>query len=324
MNSLKIIATGSHPELGENLVKLVGQKVAYQPGQFANTETRVQLGDNVRNSTVVIVASGAPPVNDSLMEALLLADTCRRSGASQIFMIMAYFPYSRQDKKDTPRTPISGKVVLDMIENVGVDRLITLDLHAGQMQGFTNMPFDNLYAKNTFIKYFQETLFKGLSREEIIDKYLLISPDNGGTKRIVAYAKSLQIGYAVMDKRRDYTKPNVVMESTLVSDVDVKDKIGIIIDDMTDTSGTLVAASEPLKDHGLESVIVVVTHGVLSGPATERLENCSFIKKVIVADTLPQEGKKLSKLEVVQIAPLLRDVLQNLVDPEGSVSSLFV
>lgn len=329
MSNLRIISTSSHKFLGLEIAKhLDTECISYTPSSFSNTETRVQIDQNIRGKTIVIVATGSfssgdqssssMSVNDSLMEALLLGDACRRSGVKETFLVLAYCPYSRQDKKDSPRVPISGKVVMDMIASVGINRVITLDLHAGQMQGFTNIPFDNLYAINLFIDYFKK--LKGL----LSGKYVLISPDNGGAKRISAYASKLNLNYAIMDKRRDYTKPNVVHKTTLICNEDIEGKTGIVIDDMMDTMGTMTSASESLQEAGLKSVIVVATHGIFSGKAMERINNCSFIEKVLVTDTLPQDENKqiCKKLETISISNLISEALWR-IDTGRSLHDLF-
>lgn len=261
-------------------------------------------------------------VNDYIMETLLLVDTCKRAGVDKVNVILASFPYARGDKKDKPRTPISGSVVTTILKSVGTSRVISLDLHSGQLQGFTKMPFDNLYGINLHIENLKNNLFSGMGLEEINDKYVLVSLDVGGAKRVKQYAQKLKMKYAIMDKQRDYSKPNTVLQSVLVGNV--SGKIAICIDDMMDTAGTLLAGVSDLQEHGAISAIVLVTRGILSGPATERIDGCDFINQVIVINTLDQTNnqRNIPKLRVIDSSALFSEVIVKLV-VGGSISQLF-
>lgn len=329
MNDIRLISGRSNKPLAEGIAKHLGKKlVNCTIDKFANSEIRVEINEDIRGCVVFIIQTGAMEndecnsVNDYIMETLLLVDTCKRAGVDKVNVILASFPYARGDKKDKPRTPISGSVVTTILKSVGTSRVISLDLHSGQLQGFTKMPFDNLYGINLHIENLKNNLFSGMGLEEINDKYVLVSLDVGGAKRVKQYAQKLKMKYAIMDKQRDYSKPNTVLQSVLVGNV--SGKIAICIDDMMDTAGTLLAGVSDLQEHGAISAIVLVTHGILSGPAAERINSCDFINQVIVINTLDQTNnqRNIPKLRVIDSSALFSEVIVKLV-VGGSISQLF-
>jgi ribose-phosphate pyrophosphokinase len=246
------------------------------------------------------------------MELLIMTDALKRASAATITAVIPYYGYARQDRKAAPRTPITAKLVADVITTAGIDRVVTIDLHAGQIQGFFNIPVDNLYAAPVMLDYLKKR-FKG-------EKVVMVSPDAGGTERARAFAKRLECTLAVIDKRR--TGPNVAEVMHLIGDV--RDKIAIILDDMIDTAGTLTQAAKALKENGASAVYACATHGVLSGPAIERINN-SEIEEIVLTDTIPLGDKEQqsSKVRMLSIADLLAEAIRRIHEDE-SVSSLFV
>jgi ribose-phosphate pyrophosphokinase len=280
--------------------------------KFSDGETFVEIGENVRGRDVFIVQPTSMPVNDHLMELILMADAMRRASARRITAVMPYYGYSRQDRKVSPRVPISAKVVAEMLMAVGVRRVLTLDLHAGQIQGFFNIPVDNLYAA--------PVLLKNISEKFVGKKVVMVSPDAGGTERTRAFAKRLTLDLAIIDKRRERANESEAMNVI----GDVKDKSAILLDDMVDTAGTLCAASDILIKAGANDVHAYCSHAVLSGPAVERISNSS-IETLVVTDTIPlrDEAKQCSKIKVLSVSELLGNSIR-CINSEDSVSSLFV
>jgi len=326
---MKLLTGNSHPELAESVSGYLGVPIVNcTVGRFANGEVNIKLHECIRNQDVFILATGgstaAGTLNDLLMETLIMVNACRLSSAKSITVFMACYPYARQDKKDKSRTPISARLMADFFETAGVTRLVAVDLHAAQIQGFFHVPCDNLYAIDVLCTYLRDTIFVGLSKTEIQDRYVFVSPDNGGAKRITAYSKRYDLNNVIMHKERDYSAVNKVEKTILVGEQSIEGKIGIIVDDMCDTMGTVVKACESLEEHGMIGAIVVVTHGVLSGPAAERINGCDFIQKVIVTNTLPQteNGERIAKLEVVDITGLISDAIQ-CISAGHSMSKLF-
>ena len=314
--AMKLITGNSHPSLANSLAKCLDTPlVDCSVNKFSNTEIEVKINENVRNTHVFILQTGGfnqyNSVNDYIMETLILIDACRRSNAKSITLLMPCYPYARQDKKDAPRVPISAKLMANMFTSAGVNRMISLDLHASQIQGFFDIPFDNLYAINIISLYLEETLFHSMCQAERQKRYIFVSPDNGGAKRIIAYSKRFNINNVIMHKQRDYSKSSKVDKVILVGEFDLKGKTAIIVDDMVDTMGTIVKASDNLVEHGIERIIVVVTHGILSGPALQRVNDCDNIEKVIVTNTLAQDANAelCPKLEIVDITRMLCDVV---------------
>ena len=277
---------------------------------FSDGELRVAFQENIRGEDVFLIQSTNPP-SENLMELLLMLDAAKRASAKTVTAVIPYFGYSRQDRKDQPRVPISARMVLDLIAAVGVDRMITMDLHSPQIQGFTNVPFDNLYSRIV--------LFNRLKQYNLdYESGVVLAPDVGSAKMSQAYAKKLGLGFALIDKRRP--THNVAKVVNLIGNL--KNKQVFIIDDMIDTAGTICNAAVTAIDNGATSVTAIATHPVLSGKAIKRLEQ-SPIEKVIVSDTiLMPENKLFDKLEIISIAKIFADTIKRINSGE-SVSSLF-
>ena len=336
MENVKVIAGRSNSPLAQGICSFLGIKSTdCLIESFANGEIKVEINENIRGHDVYIIQTGASTtsgsINDYLVETLLLIDACKRADAIKVNVIFAYFPYARSDKKDRPRVPIAASMVTNVLTAAGCDRIITMDLHSGQIQGFTNhIPFDNLYGIKLHIENLRSTIFRKaiaqeateLTHQEINQKFILVSMDVGGAKRIKEYAKRLSMSYAIMDKQRDYSKSNTVLKSVLIGDV--KDKIAICIDDMADTCGTILAGIEDLKVHECKGAIILVTHGILSGPAVTRINTCNFIESVIVTNTLDQSEnlKLIPKLRVIDCSNLFAEIIR-IITLKGSLSSMF-
>lgn len=309
-DGLKLITGNANPALAEAIARELGCDLTPTLAQpFSDGEIRVEIGDNVRGSDVFVLQSTCNPVNHNLIELCLMLDALKRASAKRITAVVPYYGYARQDRKVVPRVPISAKMVSDFLSVAGAHRLLTVDLHAGQIQGFFDLPVDNLYASKVLLDYLQQ-----FQNDQVI-----ISPDAGGTERARAFAKRLGAGLAIVDKRRD--QPNQAQAMNIIGDV--QDKCAIVVDDMIDTGGTLVAAGEALAAKGARSVMACATHPVLSGPAVERLENSKF-SEIVVTDTIPlgPEAKKCSKIKVISVAGLLAQAIRN-IHQESSVSVLF-
>ena len=277
---------------------------------FSDKEIYVKIEENVRGGDVFVVQSTCFPGNTNMMELLIMIDALRRASAKRITAVIPYYGYARQDRKNEPRVPITSKLVADLVVTAGADRVLTVDLHAGQIQGFFNIPVDHLFAINVLIDYIKEQKLKDL---------IVISPDAGGVERARAYAKRLNSSLAIIDKRRDI--PNEAKEMNIIGDV--KGKIAFIVDDMIDTAGTLMEATDALLGAGAKEVHACCSHPVLSGPAGERIAN-SPIKTVITTNTIPLNGEleKNSKIKVLSVASLLGEAILR-IHQETSVSSLF-
>lgn len=326
---MKLIAGNSHPILAQQLAKCLDiSLVQCVVDKFSNTEIKVEIKESIRGEHIYIIQSGGfdeyNSVNDYIMETLILIDACRRSNAKSITLLMPCYPYARQDKKDAPRVPISAKLMANMFQSSGVNKIACIDLHASQIQGFFDISFDNLYAINFISKYLKKVIFNNMTQDQIQNKYILVSPDNGGTKRIMAYSKIFKINSIIMHKQRDYSTSSKIDNVILVGGFNLNGKTAIIIDDMIDTMGTMVKASETLIENGINNIIIVATHGILSGPALDRINDCEYIEKVIVTDTISQENnrKKCSKLNIVSISPLLCEYV-NCIRDGKNISSMF-
>lgn len=311
-DGITLLSGSSNRQLAEDVAKelklpLCNAKIE----RFSDGETSVQVNENVRGSDVFIIQSTCTPVNDNLMELLLLIDALKRASARRITAVMPYYGYARQDRKVQPRVPISSKLVADLLTAAGTNRLLTVDLHAGQIQGFFNIPVDHLYATPAQLEYLKSCDFKDL---------VVVSPDAGGVERARAFAKKLDASLAIVDKRRE--KANVSEVMNVIGDV--KDRDTILLDDMIDTAGTIVQAAKALKGMGAHRVFAVCTHAVLSGPAIQRL-NDSVLEEVIAVNTiaLDDKVKQCSKLKVLSIAGLLADAIKR-INEESSISSLFI
>jgi len=308
-----IIFTGnSNPDLADKICKylnvsLGGAKVK----TFSDGEIQIEIDENVRLKDVFIIQSTCSPVNDNLVELLLMIDACNRSSANRITAVIPYYGYARQDKKVAPRVPISAKLVADLLTVAGTKRVITMDLHAGQIQGYFNIPVDNLFAAPVIIEYIKDNLMENL---------VIVSPDAGGVERARAFAKRLTADLAIIDKRR--SAPNQAQAMAVVGDV--QDKVAIILDDMVDTAGTLTEAADALKNAGAREVHASCAHPVLSGPAIERI-NASCLKSLVVTDTIPlnTQMKRCKKLKVLTISELVGEAIIRS-HTGDSVTSLFV
>jgi len=278
--------------------------------RFSDGEIFVQIEENVRGSSAFVIQPTCAPVNDSLMELLILIDALKRASVESITAVTPYYGYSRQDRKAAPRTPISAKLVADLLQAAGVDRMVALDLHAGQIQGFFDVPFDNLYGLDVIAKHVKAQLH---------GEVVVVSPDAGGVTRARAFAKQLQANLAIIDKRRPKSNESEVMN--IIGEV--KGCECILVDDMVDTAGTLTNSAKALVNAGAKRVIAAATHGVLSGPAIERLKN-SVIEKLIVTDSIPisEESRREGRVEVVTCAALLAEAIKR-IHTGDSVSGLF-
>jgi ribose-phosphate pyrophosphokinase len=312
-NKIRVFSGNSNPSLAEKICASLGVPLGVAKVKtFSDGEIMVEIGENVRGRDIYVVQSTCSPTNNNLMELLIMMDALKRASAATITAVIPYYGYARQDRKVAPRTPITSKLVADLITTAGTDRVVTIDLHAGQIQGFFNIPVDNLYAAPVILEYLKKRFTDG--------DVVMVSPDAGGTERARAFAKRLGCTLAVIDKRR--TGPNVAEVMHLIGDV--KGKAAIILDDMIDTAGTLTQAARALKEHGAKSIHACATHGVLSGPAIDRI-NESPIEEVLITDTIPLGGKAdlTKKVKVLSVAELLAEAIRRIHDDE-SVSSLFI
>ncbi len=277
---------------------------------FSDGEILIQINENVRGSDVFVIQPTCSPVNNNIMELLLMIDALKRASARRITAVVPYYGYARQDRKVQPRVPISSKLVADLITASGANRLLTIDLHAAQIQGFFNIPVDHLYAAPILHDYFRRHEFKDL---------VIVSPDAGGVERARDFAKRLKASLAIIDKRREVTNVSKVMHVI----GDVADRDAVILDDLIDTAGTITQAAIAIKEKGARRVFAACTHAVLSGPAIERINNSVF-EEVIVTDTIPVENKvkTCKKLKVLTISALLAEAIKR-IHLETSISSLF-
>ena len=314
MRRIVLVSGSSNPHLSNKISEFLDVPlVDPQLRRFANGEIYCEIEKNVRGSDVFLIQTLSHPVNDNLMELLIVIDALKRASAESITAVIPHYGYSRQDRKASPRTPITAKLVADMITTAGASRVVTMDLHAGQIQGFFNIPFDNIYASPVFLDYIQ--------REIDQSNLMMVSPDAGGVERVRWYAKRLHTDIAMIDKRR--TGPNVAKAMNIVGDVAGKDVC--IIDDMIDTAGTLVEAAKTLREHGAKKIYAFSTHGVFSDPAHERIRDCKELEAVIITDTVPlcENCKKVSKIKVLSTADILSKAIHRTFNHD-SVSSLFV
>jgi ribose-phosphate pyrophosphokinase len=310
---VKLFTGNAHKELAQEVAAYLDIPVGDATvTKFSDGEIMVHIKENVRGSDVFVLQPTCTPVNDNIMELLLMVDALKRASAKRITAVIPYYGYARQDRKVQPRVPISAKLVADLITAAGTNRILTMDLHAAQIQGFFNIPVDNLYASPVLLDYI---------RKKYISKNLIIvSPDAGGVERARAFAKRLQCSIAIIDKRREAA--NVSQLMNVIGEVKGKDTI--ILDDMIDTGGTIIQAATALMEKGSEQVIAACSHAVLSGSAVEKVNN-SVIQELIVTNTIPFDSKKeqCKKLTVLSIAPLLGEAIKR-IHEESSISSLFV
>jgi ribose-phosphate pyrophosphokinase len=314
MRDWVILSGNANRPLAEKICEKLGKTLGHADiRRFSDGELFVEIGENVRGRDVYVVQSTCRPVNDTLMELLVMIDALKRASAKEINVVAPYYGYARQDRKVAPRTPISAKLVADLLTTAGATRVVSMDLHAGQIQGFFNIPFDNLFSSPVVVDYLKKEL---AGHTDIV----MVSPDAGGVERARAYAKRLDAAVAMIDKRR--TGPNVAKAMNIVGEVE--GKIAIILDDMIDTAGTLTEAAHAVLDKGATKVFAAATHGVLSGPAIERI-NASKIEKVIVTDTIPlsADAKACKKIVQLSVADLFAEAIYRIHNYD-SVSSLFI
>ncbi len=309
---MKLFGGTSNQVLTEEVCQYLGIK----PGEiavktFSDGETQVEIHENIRGRDVFILQSTCTPVNDNLMQLLIIMDALKRASAKSLTAVIPYYGYGRQDRKVKPRVPISAKLVADLITTAGADRVVSVDLHAGQIQGYFNIPVDNLFASPVLLKYM---------KRYFTDNLVIVSPDAGGVERARAFAKRLSASLAIIDKRRD--APNVAEAMNIIGDVD--GKTAIILDDMVDTAGTLTQGASALKKRGAGKIFACCTHPVLSGPAIERLEN-SPIDQLVVTNTVPlnETARNCGKIEVLSIAELLGEAIKRIYN-SNSISTLFI
>lgn len=308
---LMIFSGNANLALAHEICAYLGAKLGEATvSSFSDGEIRIKIEENVRGADVYVVQSTCCPVNDSLMELLIMIDALKRSSAYRITAVMPYFGYARQDRKDQPRVPITAKLVADLITTAGADRVLTMDLHAGQIQGFFNVPVDHLYALPVLLDY--------ITKKKVSD-LVIVSPDAGGVERARAFAKRLQAHLAIIDKRRE--GPNQTQIMNIIGDI--KGKSTLLLDDMIDTAGTIVQGAQACADKGAREVWTACTHAVLSGPALERLQQ-SCLTQVIITNTIPiQEKQRLCpKIHQLSVAPLLGEAIRR-IHADESVSSLF-
>jgi len=314
-DDLKIFTGNANPKLAKAVAKYLGVTLGdVTVKKFSDGETFVRINENIRGADAFILQSTCAPANDHLMELLVMMDALKRASANRITAVIPYYGYARQDRKDSPRTPISARLVADLLQKAGASRVFSLDLHAPQIQGFFDIPVDHLFAAPVLLKTIKELISVPL------DKVVLVSPDAGGVERARAFGKRLGCTIAVADKRRD--APGEVAEANIIGDV--KGKEAIIVDDMVDTAGTMCLVAEALKQAGATKVWACVTHPVLTGPAVQRI-NESCLERLLVTDTIPINGKEKAcpKLVCLSVAELLSEAIKR-IHRSDSVSSLFV
>jgi len=310
MNKMEVFSGNANPQLAKDICRELGKK----PGnimvtKFSEGEVRVKIEDNVRGKDIFLVQPTCPPVNESLMELLIMMDAFRRASAGRITAVIPYYGYARQDRKDQPRVPISAKLVANLLTVAGADRILTMDLHAGQIQGFFDIPLDHLFAVNVFVDY-----IKTLKIPDLV----IVSPDVGGIKTARAYAKRLGAALAIVDKRR--ISPEKAEAMNILGEVEGKN--AILIDDLIATGGSLLEAANALKKARVKKIFAGVVHGVLSGDAIKNIEG-SILEELVVTDTIPlPDSKKHPKIKVLSVAPLLADAIKR-IHQEESISCLF-
>ncbi|MEB3429047.1 ribose-phosphate pyrophosphokinase [Citroniella saccharovorans] len=309
---LKVFTGSSNVKLAEDIVKNIGIELGkIKIEKFKDGEISVVIDETVRGYDIYIIQPTSTPVNDNLMELLIMIDAAKRASAGRINAVIPYYGYARQDRKTRGREPISAKLVADLLEMAGADRVISMDLHAGQIQGYFNIPVDHLSAVKTLSKY-----FKNLVKNQ--DDWVIVSPDLGGVTRARKFSNFLNLPIAIIEKRRP--KPNVSEVMNIIGDIDGKNCI--IIDDIIDTAGTITNAANALIDRGAKEVYITASHGVLSGPAIERIDS-SVVKKCVITDTIDISNKEKSdKIEIVSVAPIIANVIKN-INTNDSVSKLF-
>ncbi|MDH5719188.1 MAG: ribose-phosphate pyrophosphokinase [Spirochaetia bacterium] len=308
---MKIFSGSSNRELALEIAKEAGVKLGeIDLSQFSDGEKSVKIKENVRGADVFIVQSTGYPANDNIIELLLIIDALQRASASRITVVIPYYGYGRQDRKVEPRVPISAKVIAKIIENTGADRILSMDLHADQIQGFFDIPVDHLFSAPVIVDYF---------KNQNITDLMMVSPDSGGAERARFFGKQLNAEMAIIDKRREKANSSEIMH--LVGNV--KDKNCVLIDDMIDTAGTICNAAHALKEHGAKNIFAAATHGVMSGPAIERMSKAPFAEIIITNTMFVPAEKKLPNMKILSVANLIGEAIIR-IHEEKSVSSLFI
>jgi len=313
LERIRIFSGNSNPKLAMDICANLSVHLGNADvTTFSDGETRVEIDENVRGTDVFIIQSTCPPVNTHIMELLIMIDAMKRASADRITAVIPYYGYARQDRKVAPRAPITAKLVADLITTAGARRVLSMDLHAGQIQGFFNIPVDNLFATPILLEYMKKN-YQG-------DGTVIVSPDTGGVERARAFGKRLGANLAIIDKRRE--GPNESQVMNIIGNV--KDRRVIILDDLIDTAGTIVQAAEALKSEGAREISACCTHPVLSGPAIERIQG-SVLKELIVTDTIPlhEKAKTCNKIKVLSVAGILSEAVRRIYYND-SVSSLFI
>ncbi|MBF0385585.1 MAG: ribose-phosphate pyrophosphokinase [Candidatus Omnitrophica bacterium] len=308
---MKIITGNANPELAKEICAHLNVPLSdVLVSRFSEGEIRVQIKESVRGRDIFIVQPTCPPANENLMELLIMIDAARRASAKRITAVIPYYGYGRQDRKDRPRVPITAKLIANLIVAAGAHRVLTMDLHATQIQGFFDILVDHLYAINVMCEYFDKKNLKNL---------VVVSPDVGGIKMARAYAKRLRAGLAIVDKRRESPEKTEVMHILGT----VKGKTAVLVDDIIATGGSMIEAIEALEKKGVKEIYAAVTHGILSGSAIDRLKDCRSLKELVISNSIPlSKQKQISKVKVVSAAALLAEAIQRIHDEE-SISCLF-
>ena len=309
---MKLFGGTSNPVLTQEVCRYLGiEQGKIMAKTFSDGETQIEIHENIRGRDVFVLQSTCTPVNDNIMQLLIIMDALRRASAKRITAVIPYYGYGRQDRKVKPRVPITAKLVADLITAAGADRVVSIDLHAGQIQGYFNIPVDNLFTLPLYLKYI---------RNHFKNDFVIVSPDAGGVERARAYAKRLSASLAIIDKRRD--APNIAEAMNIIGEVE--GKTAIILDDMIDTGGTLTQGANAVKKRGASKIYACCTHPVLSGPSIERLEE-SPIDKLVVTNTilLREKARNCQKIDVLSVAELLGEAIKR-IDNSDSVSTLFV
>jgi ribose-phosphate pyrophosphokinase len=312
INKMIIFTGNANPSLAHEICDYLNIPVGRASVKtFSDGEIYVEIGENVRGTDVFVIQPTCPPVNNNMMELLIMIDALRRASARRITAVLPYYGYARQDRKVAPRVPISAKLVADIITAAGARRILAMDLHASQIQGFFSIPVDHLFAAPVLLDYL---------RKEFSGPVVMVSPDAGGVERTRAFAKRFGAGLAIIDKRR--VRPNESQVMNVIGDI--KEKKAIILDDMVDTAGTLCKAAKALKENGAKEVHACITHPVLSGPSLSRIQE-SVLESLVVTNTIPlsKEAQKIGKIKVLSVSELLGEAIRRIHD-EDSVSSLFV
>ncbi|MFA5975783.1 MAG: ribose-phosphate pyrophosphokinase [Elusimicrobiota bacterium] len=307
---LKIFTGNANRALAEEICQCLKVSIGKADvGRFSDGELQVKIVENVRGDDAFVVQPTSPPVNDHMMELLIMVDALARASARRITVVIPYYGYGRQDRKAEPRVPISAKLMANLITAAGADRVLAMDLHAGQIQGFFDIPVDHLYAMPVFLEYIRAKKLKDI---------VVVSPDAGGVERARAFAKRLDAELAIVDKRRP--RPNEMDVMNVIGDV--KEKTAILLDDIVDTAGTLCKDAEALKQFGARRIFAACSHGVLSGPAMDRISK-SPIEELMISNSIPLDGKAIPKVKVLSVAPLLAEAIKR-IHKDQSISQLFV